>query len=117
MKQQILTTAIQPSNITIPPWALLQALPGNGGGGGGPPKGGGGAGGGGGGMSAFSGSNNEVFMPSLFGLFYKAKFSSVKCRFLLIDIFPLFPQYVGLFQMCFLTITFSNSVCNSVARN
>jgi hypothetical protein len=44
--------------------------PGNGGGGGTPnPGGGGGAGGGGGGGSTFSGSNNAVFIPSLFGLF------------------------------------------------
>ena len=48
-------------------------LPGNGGGGGKPPHpgGGGGAGGGGRGGSALSGSNNEVLIPSLFGLFCK----------------------------------------------
>ena len=50
---------------------VAMVLPGNGGGGGGPPHpgGGGGAGGGGGGGSALSGSNNEVLMSSLFGLF------------------------------------------------
>lgn len=54
-------------------YTVTMILPGNGGGGGGPPHpgGGGGAGGGGGGGSALSGSNNEVLIVSLFGLFCK----------------------------------------------